>query len=790
MPESSTFHPFTKPLIAELTGLADGGNAPPWQQFWLEHLHELSHREIHDTQLSLPPELTDLDRPTAYTGYQPTPVSWFKIPKFDHVLWQADLHIAQTFYSSGTTRTNKPTHQRHASASHFSSRGLMQYKVMSMLHFVTILARTPWHPAEFSGLSLIPPPRGDWANSSLAQMIAWFGELFPLTYIRNPAQLGKLLTAMDRPCWIFGTAAHWMQLTTPIPWHGQRRQLAKIYAFETGGLKRQSSTLLGSQNARQLLYHHIRLILGIDSGHIGSEYSASELASQAWSFDVSSTSAAPSWQQPYYFPAFVEVAVATHRPVASGDWLTASADQHPSPSSREGELCIFDPLRYDFLHPMNTEDRVRLTSQGGFMPLGRSAHYELTKGCSLRVSELTGSAPVADATATIAAQLPPRSSSPPPPLDHGRVLSCLQRLFMDPAWLDMLTAEFHDPLIAQQAAQQLRAALPQSKQAFAGALATSLKHPWLKLTPSQRVLILAPRNHSLATLYHLCFLVTHGVAVTLRVPAAFAQDSCLRLLANKLTDLGAQLSLITDTFRITSAADLEGFDGLIAFGTQTTLTTLQPWCSGAPLLGFGTRYGGTVIHEPKTKAPATAQELYPAAMTDLWALAGRGCMSSQFICLPQHHYHQWLAFLSTVEPPLALPQLTLALCRRRRELQAQGHPHRWITSKLHPVDPRGALMPIYHLDHHDYNWPGTNLTETLPYVWPVIFYACLSTLTRHLDQAPNLGYLASNLEHADLGATISHRPIGQLNLAPWNGYFENRPMFSLPSSSTHLTSDF
>lgn len=780
MPEKSTFYPFTQPLIAELTQLADPNRMSAWQRFWLEHLHNLSHLDIDYSHLTLPPELTDPKCPTTYTGYQPTPVAWFKIPAFDHLLWPAHLDIAQTFYSSGTTGAHEtePTHQRRSSASHFSSRGLMQYKIMSLLHFVTILARSPWHPAEFSGLSLIPPPRGSWANSSLAQMIAWFGELFALTYIQSPHQLEELLTTMDQPCWIFGTAGHWMQLTKPLAGGGKQR--AKIYAFETGGIKQGPSPSLGSGEARQLLYHHMSQLIGIDLHHIGSEYSASELVSQAWSFDPSTTS--PAWERPFYFPAFVHIAVATHRPIAAADWLKATADQHPQPHSHGGELCIFDPLRCDFLHPMNTEDRVRLTAHGGFFPLGRSAHYELTKGCSLRVSELTSTAKVASAGIVATAKLPPRPPQPARPLDHDRLLTCLQRLLLAPAWLELLTAELHDPLLAEQATQQLRAAVPQSKQAFARALATSLEHSWLNLTTSPRVLILTPRNHSLATLYHLCFLVAHGASVVLRVPAAFAQRSCLRLFADELTRLGAQLTLITDTLRITSAANLQGFDGLIAFGTHATLSTLQPWCSDVPLLGFGSRYGGTIIHEPPANEAAASAALYRAAMRDLWALAGRGCMSSQFICLPHNHYHRWLSFLDTVEPPLTTPQHTLALCRRRRELQARAHSHHWITSDLHTTAPRCALMPIYDLHH---NWPPAPLVESLPYVWPVIFYSCLSTLTNRISQAPDLGYLASNLGPTDLRSTLIQRPIGDLNLDPWDGHFENRPMFSRQDTPTH-----
>ena len=805
---------FLRHVISQLTGqIKQLQVAADWQRTWIDYLHNIQHY-TDIVALKLPPELQPQIKLTAGQQWS-TPVSWFKIPQFDEMLWPNHLRPAKTFYSSGTThslkRAQSLSNQRLGSQSHFSVKGLSQYKITSILQFIATLARTPWPLEDFCGLSLIAPQQDQWRHSSLAQMIAWFGECFPLDYVTDAQHLEHALRSTDQPCWVFATAAHWSHITTPLQISTELRD--KIYVFETGGFKH---TTISSQTSpdlrvrRQWLYRHIQHIIGVDLTHIGSEYSASELAAQAWSFMTPSSSSFPlqAYEHPYYFPPYVAVAV---EPLQSHQWLRAQAPQSSelfsstssTTSSTIGELCIYDPLRCDFQHAMNTEDLVLLSADGGFWPLGRSLHHD-HKGCSLRVEDISEPPATRSAhTAQITQTTTPfvvlsASSSPRSAKSHllsasnfrQELLIRLHNLMSSQAWLEALTHEFHDLQLAQQAAHDLLTNLPATTEQFAAALEISTHNAWLRFAEPQRVLMLAPRSHSLATLYHLCFLLAHGLAVVIRIPAPFLQHSCLRLLCNELIALGSDLSMVDERYYLTHSSQLHEFDGMIAFGTDHTLAALKQWCPGSKLLGFGTRYGVSVItaHPPNSS-------VFDRAWVDLSALAQRGCMSSQMIFLPQHSSRAWFEYLTTLQPPLTSMPHAISLRRRQRQLQSELQPHRLIHQPWDSAGARCGIMTFFDMIQLNSQLINSQLFADLTFIWPTVFYHDVTTVISYLCSDTRIGYVATDMlpevwkstyqgDKGDMNnihtTPLTLRGLGKLNQAPWDGQFECRPMFSLP----------
>ena len=729
----------------------------------------------------------------------PAPVTLLKEPRYSHLLWNQSLFAVKTFLSSGTTGTGSTDALGRfgvrRSQSPFSAEGLFIYKATSIMGFAEVLSRTGYVPREFRGYSLIPPTTASgWQDSSLGQMIEWFSEFFEVEYVGDASELKEALSKKgSQPGWVFGTAAHFLQIHTPMA------AASPTYVFETGGMKAPSalaaSAALTPRNQTALrkdLYQHISELFGIPVSQVGSEYSASELASQAWSFREK-TSRAP-YEAPYYFPPYVKLSV---EPACSRWWSSLPYQVRSQREEKEekeeqkkqdaadqvayGELCLWDPARQDFCSAMNMEDLVRIEADGGFVPLGRSLFSE-QKGCSLRVSDVAGEAfKAVRAPASIGVR-------------GGRAPSCeqmlgfIRELMASESWLAALAGELRDLQLAKYARDDLRASLPRSAEELIKARQQSRQSAFIDFDSRARVLVIAPRSHSVATLYHISFLLLLGCCVVVRVPRRFASQSPLRCFIDAFPSKLGSLTMVDESFRLQKNTEITCFEGVIAFASDTTVRSLSQLTAGVSQLGFGTRYGASMIGSPN-------KQKLQKAFKDFISLGQRGCMSSQLLCLPRSFYPQWRELTRT----LSMPQMSLAemmsLRRLHREFRLAGVPSRLIGSDVKAIYRKRSLGVK---DSEDLTCQGVGLSPIIlkaptrplsqyvhesAYVWPTIFYDDPSDMIGRLSSEASFLYLSTDLCHDAVSQSgkLVVRPLGGLNRDVWDGTFEGRPMFARES---------
>ena len=125
------------------------------------------------------------------------PLEYMKKEETHFLSQEALKNSPKIFLSSGTTQSNR-------SLSYFSKDGLTLYKLGSIKTFYDLLShffRTD-ELATIEGISLIPKT-DEWPDSSLAQMIQWFSEFWPVTYLKDEKKLPK---PPNKALWFFATA--------------------------------------------------------------------------------------------------------------------------------------------------------------------------------------------------------------------------------------------------------------------------------------------------------------------------------------------------------------------------------------------------------------------------------------------------------------------------------------------------------------------------------------------------------------------------------------------------------
>lgn len=243
--------------------------------------------------------------------------------------------IAGKFLSSGTTG------QR--AVSYFSAAGLKNYRTVAINCFAKVLNSYRRRPI-VRGISLI----GNDQQSSLATMISWFAQKWPMSFL-DKQQLVDQQLVDQHPIFLWATAGQLLQLFD----YGTINLPNGSVVIETGGFKNLAVRL----NDRDF-YQQIADFFAIDYRSVVSEYSMCELACQAYRL---------KGRDSYRFPSWVQVYVECDGKVCrSGDGL----------------LIIFDRLRNDYPWPLRTDDLVSLASDGSFQVLGRLSDAPL-RGCSL-----------------------------------------------------------------------------------------------------------------------------------------------------------------------------------------------------------------------------------------------------------------------------------------------------------------------------------------------------------------------------------------------------------------------
>jgi len=728
----------------------------------------------------------------------PLSVQWLKDPLLSESIHQLAGSEASVFYSSGTSHsllTSIPStslvQAKGRSKSVFSRAGLFMYRIGSLWHFMDILERSGYPVEDFHGVSLIPQP-SQWKHSSLATMIAWFGEHFPLTYVDSVDELKELLGSTKKagvPTWVFGTAAHYLSDREDVNRLLKHRRYERnfaakgltaenqalchshLFAFETGGIKAlQLSVAMDNRALREFLYRYIHTTFHIPLCHIGSEYSSCELASQAYSFCPKIHA---SYNLSYHFPSYVTLGVCE----GMGKY-SYNAEAY----GKQGEMLLNDPLRIDIPYSLAMEDMIAVDSSGGFSVLARLSRHGL-RGCSLRVSEvmqpvqsdelekgdvfrsLYVSCPSDTQHKTHTKHTRPKELLG---LNSGLVVSSLQVLFSSSAWWESLFDEFSDRDVARKAQRDLQFSVKEHclESAFRRCGIQSFA------APGCSVLFIVPHNHSLACLYPVLLAALGGAKIYMRVPETFlsANVPLMHFLRWLKETFGVICQGVSSAFRL-SQETLKSYQDwrFFVFGATATLSFLQGIIKPGYLAGFGTSCAVSVLFSPRVDSLLDV-------LADAYDLKQRGCMSAQMLILPQKSYKLFCEVISQM-PPLSLSvEEGCLLEARRRDFVASNTAYK---------SAAGMLFSLYFRSQRDLLWTSlVTLVDDTPMSVPVVFLDSFSEIFfKHIEmwhkhQEMTLKYISTdNFAAFKNISTVTLRKPLQLGRQPWDGYFENRPLF-------------
>jgi hypothetical protein len=518
------------------------------------------------------------------------PIEFFKDLPLLHKFLRPNTMTTRTFFSSGTTGQAQ-------SRSPFSRDGLENYRVESLLGFISALKAKFAHHSdkgirEIQGISLIPSS-ADWPNSSLAQMVSWISEHFPVRFVGEGSDALKGID-FSKPVWIFGTAFHFVNLIDD----GCKQKLAEhSLIIETGGTKGRSRSVTRSE-----LFSLISDAFQISESRIISEYGMSELATQAYDFDEKTL--ANRW---YKFPAWVDVHVLT----ADGSLKKEGV----------GAVVISDPFRTDLLHPVRSEDIVELRDNK-FQILRRSRSAPL-KGCSL-LAELTQKNSNFN-LAALESSILQHTDFDATHLAQTALNLC-EQLLEDNDVFDSFIEEFGHKDLASFAVQDLSKSLSINSKELASAAQKSLgkggKSAWT---------IIAPNSHSLAAIHPIIMGFVAGLELAVRVPVRFNSEKHFlnKLIAglNKLRPNA--IMVLPGSFHIESEKDIYKQGNILAFGTNQTLQEFHDIAPGR-VSGFGETLAIACgdLNDVKKSAEAIAR--------DFFSLRQAGCMSARVFILQEH----------------------------------------------------------------------------------------------------------------------------------------------------------
>ncbi len=438
-------------------------------------------------------------------------------------LYQGLNAPARHFLSSGTTASTR-------SQSYYSHDGLLLYKAQSLKIFRDVLRRffTTRNVMQVKGISLVPTST-EWPSSSLAQMLTWIAEYWPVEFV-SPEEFAKYtLDTRSEALWVFATPFQLIHLMDAgCSWDLPKDSIV----FETGGTKGQSRSL-----QRDDLYDLIAERFHIPPTSIVSEYGMCELATQAYDFVDAHK------ERHFRFPSWVKV--------------SALAGLDLPFQQGEGALLVHDPLRIDYPWPLRTQDLCHLKEDASFALLGRVTNAVL-KGCSLlteiqedKAESITQMAKPWQTTSLLAA--------------HGTTLSAL-------------TQELGSGSAARFALEGLEASVPQDwNEAIQRSCAREGEH-WL---------FVLPNNHSLVAVYPLRLAVEAGLKISVRIPKNFAHaHSFLNHFLNEL-NTRTPITFFSADQRIGEAKLPDGVDRICIYGDDATVQHVQKY-SPVSVKAFGT----------------------------------------------------------------------------------------------------------------------------------------------------------------------------------------------------------
>lgn len=547
-------------------------------------------------------------------GRQYMPIRAFRT--YPTSLW-GPVDKLRIFRSSGTT-----SGPEGRSWSGFSEEGRRFYKASCLTSFFGVLeTRLLPFSGDFLNMSLISliPPVEKWPDSSLAQMIAWFGEVWPLAYAEedSPHAFQALVSRVSqsaRPLCIAGTAFHFVNFLDA--W--SRLGLPKFklppgsFLIETGGTKGKSRTIERSE-----LYALMSEAFDVDESFIVSEYGMCELASQAWDF-VEKSGSREKVKRSFKFPWWVKLAVMTH----------------PSKSSPTGEgaLLIQDFARVDLYNsnvslPIQTEDLANLALDGSFSLRGRVPCAPL-KGCSMRAEQrdtLIGST-LGHLTRTRSNDEGPLSLQSQSELQSSAALaqSWFRKLISDSEAKKRLSEELQSVWLAEQALSDLAAGLPDDVTSFVRAAINSKGG---RDTP-KKWLFISPASHSLALIHPIAAAFALNLSIRVRVPQIAGILGSHTFLARALElakASGLDLTVLDAQWRLGHQDLLDG-EQILVFGDDETCSTFSSFAPGR-VKCFGNALSLTIARADDLNRDDVCKRI----MGDQLSLHQRGCLSSRAI---------------------------------------------------------------------------------------------------------------------------------------------------------------
>jgi hypothetical protein len=250
--------------------------------------------------------------------------------------------IERVFYSSGTTGSDRSTHNM--------SRGALDiYRISLTRGFKS------YFPVD-TEIWALAEPADRAVNSSLSYMLQelnaarWFWD--------DRDSLAQALTERNERVTVFGTAFAWVDLLDNTSTRWQLPAGSRI--IETGGFKGRTREV-----PRDELYAMFRDRFGVADDHCHSEYGMSEMASQFYSTGENGVLLAPHWLRT------IVISPETGMEAADGDI---------------GLLRHIDLANLNSAMVLQTEDLGMLVD-GGIRLFGRAKGSEI-RGCSLSVEEL------------------------------------------------------------------------------------------------------------------------------------------------------------------------------------------------------------------------------------------------------------------------------------------------------------------------------------------------------------------------------------------------------------------
>ncbi len=465
---------------------------------------------------------------------------------------------------------------------------------------------------------------------------------------------------------------------------------------------------------RQDFYTLLKERFHLKADQILSEYGMSELSSQAW--------ARGDHHSPYRFEEWVKIHIAK--------------GQSQLETSGVGSLVVYDPTRLDYPYSFRIQDVINLNHQD-FTILGR-VPFAVAKGCSLMAEqpklETKEKFSVESLHTTIRQDF----------LDLKRVF---QNLCQNHEFLSSLAVEFYSLELAERAIRDAELSFPTSREDLEKAAArSSLKF--------EHVLIIPPSTHSFAILHPLILAIGLGAKVRVRIPESFSHEkSSLRIILKTFKDAFASQLAICPSNEVLVGSSQEL---LVFFGSDESLLEIRKNYLGK-IAAFTSSVAISIIDN---------LEHLQLALLDALSMAGKGCMSARAIYVKDRELADILKEAQKVLP--LLPKLSLSAF----ESCALDHYETRLIKDSIPYLKRSSQNDILISMPSELDYPYPTQLLSIP-----IYSLDSSQLSNFLEGLGSAVFISSDLKAIHLNPRISLRFLGKLNLAPYDGLHQNRPIF-------------